>query len=120
MVLVASTDGVARNLVTARETNLVFLRESSTQGSILPVVVGGRSSEGSIGCQLVVQFGKLLGIQEIEGLGGLAPTERSCIADVILAVRTFLGGDDDDTIGTTRTIDCSSRHVLQHLNVLNV
>ena len=98
----------------------MLLRESGTQGCILPVVVGGRSSEGCIGRQFVVQFGKLLGIQEIEGLGGLAPAERSCIANVILAVRAFLGGDDDDTIGTTCTIDCSSRHVLQHLDALNV
>ena len=31
-----------------------------------------------------------------------------------------LGGDDDDTIGTTRAIDGRGRHILQHLDRLDV
>ena len=43
-------------------------------------------------------------------------TKPSIVCHLTLAFGCFLGSDDYDTIGTTRTIECGSRSILEHLN----
>ena len=46
--------------------------------------------------------------------------DRAIEVDLHLALLTLLGSDDDDTIGSTATIDRSRCSILEHLNALDV
>ena len=102
----------------------MFLRETCLEGGILPVVALRRLVQTvthlTVVVHLVPQVSPLPSIQEVQLLADGAPTESGTIVDVVLAVRAFLGGDDDHTVGTTRTIDSGGRDVLQHLDAFNV
>ena len=98
----------------------MVLRESCTECCILPVVIGGRSRQRGTWIQFIIQFCKLMGIEEVELLRSRTPTKGTCIVDGIASVRAFLGGDDDNTVGTTRTIDSGGRDILQDFNTFDV
>ena len=102
----------------------MFLRETGTQSGILPVVALCRSINRITHFTILIEFvpkvNPLSGIQIIKLSGDLAPTEGGIITDVVLAMGAFLRGDDNHTIGTTRTIDSGSRNVLQHFDALDI
>ena len=98
----------------------MLVGEGRPKCSILPVVIGGRSRQWVGRVQFVIQRCKLLSIQEVQFLGCRTPREGARIVDGVAPVRALLGSNDDDTVGTTRTIDGGGRNVLQHFYRLNV
>ena len=102
----------------------MFLRETGTQSGILPVVTLCRSINRITHFTILIEFvpkvNPLSGIQIIKLSGNLTPAEGGIITDIVFAVGTFLRGDDNHTIGTTRTIDSGSRNVLQHFDALDI
>ena len=46
--------------------------------------------------------------------------DRAIEVDLHLALLTLLGSDDDDTIGSTATIDRSRCSILEYLNALDI
>ena len=124
LTLITAADAVARHLVTTHGRELVFLTESGPQRSILPVVGRFGLIQAIAHLTILIQFvpdiGPLPRIEEIQFLGDLAPAERGTVIDIILAVRAFLGGDDDHTVGTSGTVNSSSRYILQHLDALDI
>ena len=124
LILVTAADAIARYLITAYGRNLVFLLEACAQGLALPVItlsgIGKVVTQFSVLIQFMPDVCPLLGVQEVQFPGDATPSERGVITDVVFAVRALLGGDDDHTVGTTGTIDGCGRHVLQHLDALDV
>ena len=124
LTLITTTDAVARNLVTTHGRELVLLLETCTEGSILPVVGGCGSIQTVADLTVLVEFVPdvcpLPGVEVVQFLANLTPSEAGVITDVVLAVRALLRGDDDHTVGTTCTIDSGGRDILQHLDALDV
>ena len=68
----------------------------------------------------VVVFGIFIGVCQVGQFRGLAHAYRTVVGDACLAFLTLLGGDQDDAVGSARTVDGSGRGVLQHGDVVNV
>ena len=102
----------------------MLLLETCLQSCILPVVSGCRRIQSiahlTIVVELVPEISPLPGIEVAEFLADRAPSEGGIIADVVTPMGTLLGGDDNHTIGTTRTIDGRCRYILQHFYALNI
>ena len=59
----------------------------------------------------------VVGIHEVGGLVPVAERYISVVGDFgLLLTMTCLGGDDDDTVGTTGTVDGGCRGILQHID----
>ena len=60
------------------------------------------------------------GVEHIAVLPRILPTIREIVVDVYSALLAALGGDEDDTIGSTCTVDGARGSILQYLNALDV
>ena len=70
--------------------------------------------------QLVLIHGKVVGIHDLYLLSNVFPAVRGVEVDLYVTLLTTLRGDDDNTIGTTSTIDSRGRGVLQNIDRLNL
>ena len=79
-----------------------------------------------VGVQSVVHIGlpegtsPLAGIHRLNLVGIERGGHRGVEVDLHLAVLALLGGDDDHTVGSTRTVDRGRGGILQHLDALDV
>ena len=65
-------------------------------------------------------FGISLSIHLYGQTSGFGKAQRSIQRDTALSFHTALGGNDDHSIGSTRTIDSCRRSIFQNLHTLNV
>ena len=102
------------------------------------VVNGNRRTTGNIECQTIVVSiviriltvvesslnqgcGILLTIEELHLVGHPCYRQRSVEVDIdLITLLTFLGGDDDHTVGSTRSVDRCRSGILQYLHGLDV
>ena len=69
---------------------------------------------------LVLQNGVIHGTRHVAPLPSRLPAVREVVVDLSLALLSFLGGDENHTIGGTCTIDGTRGSVFQHFNRLDV
>ena len=55
----------------------------------------------------ILVVGKVVRVHRVDHLRHLLPSERAVEVNLYLAFRAALGGHDDDTVGTTGTVDGS-------------
>ena len=60
------------------------------------------------------------GVKHIAVLPWVLPAVREVVVHVYSALLAALGGDEDDTVGSTCTVDGARGSVLQHLDALDV
>ena len=126
LVGVVARNQEARLLAAAADAQLVNLADARAQHLRLPV--GALAQRGYVGVGIaaaiaevvLLHTGPLRSIQQVELLGSSTDRDGGLIAHGSLVAAPLLGRDDDDAIGPARTVDGSGRHVLQHLNALNV
>ena len=84
-------------------------------------VTAGKRSIG-VGGSLTQVVAVLVGIHQVVGAArNNVNTEVALVVNLQrLVFLTVLGGDDDHTVSSTRTVDGTGRSILQHLNGLNV
>ena len=70
--------------------------------------------------ELILPCGIVASADDVDLLGHLLPGVVGIVADLGLAFLTALGGDEDYTISTTRTVDGGGGCILQDGDVLNV
>jgi len=105
----------------------MILRESSAVDLVLPVGIGIAKCSNSIiiaAVALIEVLHKLTILVAIHDVDGLLLHTHRCATVVahayLLALTTLLGGDDDNTIRTTATIDSCGRSVLQDIEALDI
>ena len=102
----------------------MFLLESCTQGLTLPVVGLSRCIQAITDLTFLIEFvpdiSPLPSIEIIQLLADAAPSESGIITERVTTMRTFLGGDDDHTVGTTGTVDGCGGYIFQYLNALDI
>ena len=69
---------------------------------------------------LILPLGVVVNVEHVILLGNLLPAVVGVVADLYLTGLTALGGHQDNTVGTTATVDGGRRSVLQHGDVLDV
>ena len=69
---------------------------------------------------LVLQNGIFGGVGYIAVLPSCLPAPRSVVVDLSLALLALLGGDEDDTVGGTCTVDSARSGILEHFDTLDV
>ncbi len=74
--------------------------------------------------ELTRELHALLRVHDIDGVVGITRTElvvhREVIAHNGFALIASLRRDDDDTIGSLRTVDSRGSSILQHINALDI
>ena len=60
------------------------------------------------------------GVEHIAVLPWVLPAVREVVVDVYSTLLAALGGDEDDTVGSTCTVDGARGSILQYLNALDV
>ena len=124
LTFVTTRDGITALVVTTHDAELVLLLESSAESCIGPIV--GLSRFGQevtallVGADLVIGLGELPGIKHLDLLADGREAEVGGIVDIVLATGTLLGGNHDDTIGTTRTVNGCGRDIFEDLDALDV
>ena len=105
----------------------MVMREGGTVDLILPVgVLLTQGFHGSVVAvitlvQIAHELAELVTIHDVDRLLLHAHSHVTIIGNTgALTATAFLGGDDDDTIATTATIDSGGRSVLQHVEALDV
>ena len=83
-------------------------------GNLLRIVVVLQQGELILPCGIVARA------DDIHLLGNLLPRVVGVVAHLGLAFLTALGGDEDNAVGTTRTVDGGGGCILQHGDVLDV
>ncbi|OAV67581.1 hypothetical protein Barb6_02291 [Bacteroidales bacterium Barb6] len=126
-VLIGKVAGheVAGFLIAAADGSLMGLRGSRAQGCSLPVVAFAQLSKFGIGngafrVYLAAYFRPFAGIQQVYLFTYLLPAQGVLVFDIVLPLLPAFGGDDDDPIGASRTIDGGSRYVFQHFDGFDV
>ena len=76
--------------------------------------------ETAVGSSLVLIAGIGIGIKHLYPTTYALDTPRSIHLNLRLTNLPLSGGNDNDTIGTTRTVNGSSGCILQHLNLLDI
>ena len=128
LVGVVGGEGVAALVGAAIDGEFVCLLHGCPEHGILPVCSFAECLDLFVGiASLVVEIGLLKlcpfgGVEQVEVLAHTAQPDAVAIRDVgfLLTKFPFLGGDEDDTVGTTRTVDGGGTHVLQHFDALDV
>ena len=128
MVGIVGRECVATLLRTTRDAQLVALLQSGAQHCILPV--GALAEGGYLVICIAALVGPIVflepcpsgGIEQIKLFTDVAKANIIGIVNVCLSVATLplLRRDENDTIGTTRTIDGGSTNVFQYLDALDV
>ena len=122
-------DVVFQFLAAAIDREIVHLLQSrAPKKLVLPVVAGLGFPNIQVapvailarGLGFILILRIVIGIQHLDVFSHLAYAERGTEVDGHLPLLAALGGHDDDTIGTTGTIDGRGRGILQHINALNV
>ena len=90
----------------------------SLVGVLYVVVVHGLTRV--LGHVVLIALGNLRTIAVVELLGEVLETYVGIVAHGWLTVLTVLGGDQDNTVGTVRTVDSGSRGVLQDFHRLDI
>ena len=85
-----------------------------------PVAVCVYSPFKTVGETRETIVGKLLSLQHLNVLGGLADAETCIEAHLGFIVLTFLRGDNDNSVCSCRTINGRGRGVFKHLHRLDV
>ena len=73
-----------------------------------------------LGYIVLIALGNLRSVAVVHLVGKVLKADVAIIADAGLAFLTVLGGDQDDTVGTVRTINSCSRGILQDFHRLDV
>ena len=86
---------------------------------------GGIVEEGILGLSagthhLVMQRRELRGIEQGQGALQLIETVGHFHIQVVAFLRTFLGGNDNHTIGSARTVDSRGRCIFENIDTLHV
>ena len=128
LVGVVGGEGVAALVGAAIDGEFVCLLHGSPEHGILPVCSFAECLDLFVGIAfLVAEIGLLKlcpfgGVEQVEVLAHTAQPEAVAIGDVgfLLTKFPFLGGDEDDSVGSTRTVDGGGTHVFQHFDALDV
>ena len=123
LVGIACREAVGNALQTARDGHVVVVTDGVLIDLILPVGRSIAHEGGSLRISTVIggdEFAILVCIHHIHTVGSGAEAYTTVVADLRLTARTFLGGNDDDAVRTTATIDGGGRCVLQHGEGLDV
>ena len=87
---------------------------------ILLTVCTGIVIHISVGISLSTHIEELLGIHCFGTMTDSRETYPTIVRELSFALLTLLGGDNDYTVGSTRTVECGCRCVFEHLYRLNV
>ena len=126
LVGIAQRSTIAGALRTVHQRYVVALREAYAHQFVLPVGVGTTILEGDLvgGIEGLVDVAEgaaiFLSVQYVEFLGIEAPAQVQAVVELLHALLALLGGDDDDAVGTTRTIDSGGRSILQYVDALDI
>ena len=100
-------------LVSTVDTDVILLLETCASEEFILIVVALyrlpylKVAEVAIVCRakFILIHGIVVWRHCLHELADLLPSKESVEANLCLSLLTFFGCDDDDTIGTTRTID---------------
>ena len=130
MLIVVGTRHVVTALLrTPRIVGRIGLRGSILEKLAHPVgalaQLGGVVEEGILGLtsgthHLVVQRGELRGVEQRQGALQLIEPVGHFQIQVVAFLRASLGGDDNHTVGTARTVDGRGRGILEDVDALHV
>ena len=96
------------------------MADSSTEHLVLPV--GVTTLVVAIVQTMSLDIAtKVVGCRDVQFLSNHVDSQISIVAHVCaLALVTTLGGDDDHTIGSLRTVDSRSGSIAEHVDRLNI
>ena len=126
LVGIAQRSTITGALRTVHQRYVVALREAYAHQFVLPVGVGATILKGDLvgGIEGLVDVAEgttiFVSVQHVEFLGIEAPTQVQAVVELLHALLALLGGDDDDAVGTTRTVDGGGRSVLQYVDALDI
>ena len=84
------------------------------------VRVGIERRLSAVDILLVLQDGIVGSTGDVALAPWALPAIREVVVDLGFALRAFLRGDEDDTVGRTRTVDGSGSSVFEHFDALNI
>ena len=130
VIRIVSTATAEVDVVVLAHTGLEHLVEPVGVSAVHELILAGlgvqRIAAGQrcarVGTGLTQVLAVLVGIHHVvDAAGNLVPAEISLIVNLQgLFLLTALGGDDDHTVSSTRTVDGTCRCILQHLDGLDV
>ncbi len=101
-------------IVVLRNVPVVFQR------ILLAVVVHEVSAFDAGRINFGLQFHEVVSIHHVQGLCHLGDTEAAVVGNLCLADFSLFGGNDDNAVRTTCTIDGCGRGILQDVNGLDI
>ena len=105
---------------TAVDAHVVVVRDTGAQHFVLPVGVAALVVGVARDVVVPQEATDVVGRSHVERLSHLVDGHIAVVAHVGAAFQSALGGDDDHTVGSLRTIDGRSRSVAQHVDGLNI
>ncbi len=113
---IRSIDTIGKEACCTAHAQRVVLRERCAEHFVLPVSVGvAELCDSAFALETVTDnVSKCSTVHKIKSLAGSVHMPVGSEVDLGLAGCTFLGGDDDDTVRRTRTVDSGCRSVLKY------
>ena len=116
LVGVAKADAIGQEAQAAVDGEVMVVADGGLEDFVLPVGVGSAEGQGGFAAEAVLHvLTELVAAKNVKFLRHGSDADATVVGDLRAAVlATFLGGDDDDTVGGTRTVDGSGGGILQH------
>ena len=115
IVGVAEADAIGQEAQAAVDGEIVVVADGSLVDFVLPVGVGSAKRQGGCAAEAFLHhLTEFVAAEDVKLLGKRSDADTTVVGDLRTAVlAAFLGGDDDDTVGSARTVDGSGGSILQ-------